>query len=54
MINGANVVEFLIVFGGGFMIGCFFGIFMISLMHASSLDSRAREQMEEQEEKDHE
>ena len=46
MINGADVLEFLLIFGGGFIVGCFFGITLMSLMAASSVDSRWREEHE--------
>ena len=40
--------------GAGFIIGSFFGIFLASLMAVSSMDSRERERMEEQEESQNE
>lgn len=46
MINGADVVELLVVFGGGFIIGSFFGAMLMGLMVASSADSRWREEHE--------
>ena len=46
MINGADIVEFLLIFGGGFIVGSFFGVMLASLMAASSADSRWREEHE--------
>lgn len=46
MINGADIVEFFVVFGGGFLIGSFFGVVIMGLMAASSNDSRWREEHE--------
>ena len=50
MFNGADIVGFIIVFGGGFLLGNFFGVMIASLMHVSSIDSRNRERMEENDE----
>ena len=47
MVNGIDLVSFVITFGGGFIIGCFFGIMLMSLMVASSNDSRWREEHED-------
>ena len=35
MINGADLVSFFITFGGGFIIGVFFGLMMAGAMAAA-------------------
>ena len=49
LFNGVDLVGFFITFGGGFIIGSFFGIMLASMMAVSSADSRQRERTEEQE-----
>lgn len=42
-----SIIDFLLPFALGFLIGCFFRVFLASLMHVASQDSRLREKMEE-------
>lgn len=42
-----SIIDFLLPLGLGFGIGCFFGVFLASLMNVSSVDSREREYMEQ-------
>lgn len=50
MINGADIIDFMLTFGIGFITGAFFGLVITSLAVASSRDSRERERLEESEE----
>ena len=45
-----GIFEFLITAGFFFIIGSFFGVMIMGLMSASSIDSRERERMEENDE----
>lgn len=46
-----SLVGFIFLMAGVFMAGAFSGTILMCLMHTAGNDSRAREMMEEQEEK---